>query len=83
MKYALSAAAALLLAACAAATNSYSVGAYNSSGRLLNQKVEIDSNQAGIRVAAGALCKVHPGAQIRVHSNITGAELKEYRRRCR
>lgn len=74
----------LALGACASwQGKEYSVGAYNSQGKLLNKIVSIDSNRAGIPMARDSLCKAHPNAIIRVHNNVTKQELTDSRYSCR
>ncbi|UOO82848.1 hypothetical protein LVJ83_05145 [Uruburuella testudinis] len=77
MKYAVLL-SALVLSACAGlAGKEYSVEAYNSRGQLLNKRIALDSNKAGIPVARDSLCKTYPNATIRVYNNITKQELKD------
>lgn len=69
----------LALAACAGLSGKeYSIAAYDSNGRLLSKRVELDSNEAGISIARDTLCRVHPGATVRVHNNFTRMEVKKY-----
>ncbi|MBF0804246.1 MULTISPECIES: hypothetical protein [unclassified Neisseria] len=60
---------ALALSACAAThQEEYLVSAYDSKGHLLNKRVQLGSNKAGVPLAQDTLCKIHPRAVIRVHT---------------
>ena len=72
--------AVMFLAACAA-SNAYSVQAYNKQGRLLSKRADLDSNKEGIGIARETLCKTYPNAIIKVTNNATGQVVERRSRR--
>ncbi|MCS4532816.1 hypothetical protein [Neisseria montereyensis] len=79
MKYFLILSACMLSACAATASEEYLVSAYDQKGRLLNKRIELGSNQAGIPLASDTLCKTHPNAIIRVHNKANKQLAKNYR----
>ncbi|MDO4640556.1 MAG: hypothetical protein Q4A84_02465 [Neisseria sp.] len=77
MKYAALLLSVLVLGACSTSSN-YVLTAYTTKGKVLNKKVELASNEAGIPTMRDTLCKTYPNAVIRIHKRISGQEATEY-----
>ena len=69
----------LLISACSVlGSKEYSIEAYSANGKFLSKRADLDSNRAGIETARDALCKAYPRAIIKVRSNVTKQEIKQY-----
>ncbi|MFA7351792.1 MAG: hypothetical protein WC009_13615 [Methylotenera sp.] len=65
-----------LFSGCVTLSGAYSISAYDSTGKLLNDKMQLVAEGSGIYSARNALCQAFPKATVVIKDTKTGAELK-------
>ncbi|MES2553722.1 MAG: hypothetical protein V4588_08630 [Pseudomonadota bacterium] len=66
----------MLLTGCLTMSGAYSISAYDSEGKLLNEKMQMIAEGSGIYSVRNAICQTYPKATVLIKDIKTGAELK-------